>query len=106
MTKSTLQILDPIADQTSTPVGLAPRPKDLNGKVLALLDDNMTNVDVLLRALERLIKSRYKLAGTVWYNRETTEGVYTTNGLVQKTLGDDLAHVAAKSHLAITGVGD
>ena len=30
--------------------------------------------------------------------------VRTTNGRVQKTMGDDLA--VAKSHLAITGVGD
>ena len=106
MTRSTLQILDPVADQTNAPVDLAPRPNVLSGKVLALLDDNLTNVDVLLRSLETLLKSRYELAGTVWYNRETKETTYTSNGRVQKTMGDDLAQVAAKSHLAITGVGD
>lgn len=106
MTTGTVQILDPIADQINPPVDLAPRPKDLNGKVLALLDDNLTNVDMLLRVLETLSKSRYNLAGTVWYNRETTEGIYTTDGRVQKTTGDDLAQVAAKSDVAITGVGD
>lgn len=106
MTESTLQILDPVADQTNTPVDLADRPKDLSGKVIALLDDNLTNVDSLLGSLETQLKLRYELGGIVWYNRETKESVSTTEGRVQKATGEGLAQIAAKSHLAITGVGD
>ncbi|MBI2166586.1 MAG: hypothetical protein HYU29_09375 [Chloroflexi bacterium] len=106
MAKSMVQILEPVADQANPLAKLAPRPRDLNGKVVALLDDNLTNVDILLAALEKLLSRRFQLAGIVWYNRVTTEGEEKIGGVVRKTSGEDLPQVAAKSHLAITGVGD
>lgn len=104
-----IKVLQPVAERPQ-PVGvLAPRPRDLTGLSVALLDDNNPNVHILMPKLEALLTARYKLRRVVrCYLRTGRIEVVEPGGAVQEshTAPSSILSEAAKwSDVAIEGVG-
>ena len=63
MTTSSIQLVDPTgADPGIIPLDLSPRPTDLRGKRLGLLDNSKANSDVILHAIARILNEQYEFA--------------------------------------------
>ena len=60
---ATVQLVDPTgADPGLRPLNLAPRPVDLRGKRLGLLDNSKANSDYILKAIARILNEEYEFA--------------------------------------------
>ena len=60
-----LKILDPTVEALPEDTFLAPRPQDLNGKVVGLLSNHKRNADALLDAIYSLLQDTYEFQGVV-----------------------------------------
>ena len=70
MTSSLIQLVDPTGtDPGITPLDLSPRPTDLRGKRLGLLDNSKANSDVILHAIARILNEQYEFAD-VFYTKK------------------------------------
>ena len=64
------QLVDPTGvDPGVRPLTLAPRPVDLRGKRLGLLDNSKANSDVILRAIARILTEEFEFAD-VFYTKK------------------------------------
>lgn len=90
------ELLDPTGEILQPKVHLAPRPEDLNGKVIGFLDNGYSNVDVLLAKLEAVLSSRCKFARIVRRCIASPQGTATKETLDQ---------IAEECDIAVTGVG-
>ena len=67
---SKVQLVDPTGiDPGVRPLSLAPRPVDLFGKRLGLLDNSKANSDVILHAIARILGEEFEFAD-VYYARK------------------------------------
>jgi hypothetical protein len=64
-----LTILDPTVEAIPDRTNLAPRPQDLNGKMIGLLANGKRNSDKLLEAIYSLLEDTYQLQGAVRLNK-------------------------------------
>ena len=76
---------------------LAPRPADLRGKRLGLLDNSKTNADVILRAIADILNEKYEFA-EIFYARKHS------SSLPPKP--EVLADLHRHADIIIAGVGD
>ena len=60
-----LGFIDPTAGGTRERIPLAPRPMDLAGKVVGLLDNTKEQADVILEAVADALRERYGVAKVV-----------------------------------------
>jgi hypothetical protein len=91
-----LGFIDPTARGGKAEVAMAPRPKDLAGKVVGLLDNGKEQSDVILQTLGDALRERYGVARVVM--RRT--GSYTKPAPQQ--LIDEMA---AEVEVAIAALG-
>ncbi len=66
----TLPFIDPTAGTGKARIPLAPRPADLAGKVVGLLDNTKEQADVILATLADALQSRYGVAKVVIRRKE------------------------------------
>ena len=64
-----LRILDPTVEALPDSTLLAPRPEELNGKVVGLLSNSKQNADKLLDAVYSLLQDTYEFSGVVRLNK-------------------------------------
>ena len=64
-------VLNPTAAALPADVDLAPRPEDLNGKVLGLLDNSKLNAAALLEMVAELLGERYEFATIIQRSKPT-----------------------------------
>jgi hypothetical protein len=64
-------VLNPTAAALPADVELAPRPEDLNGKVLGLLDNSKLNAAALLELVADLLGERYEFATIIQRSKPT-----------------------------------
>ena len=76
---------------------LAPRPADLRGKRLGLLDNSKTNADVILRAIADILNEKYEFS-EIFYARKHS------SSLPPKP--EVLADLHRHADIIIAGVGD
>ena len=62
---SKIVVLNPVAAALPADVKLAPRPQDLNGKVLGLLNNSKFNAEALLDQIAALLADRYEFANVI-----------------------------------------
>lgn len=62
---SNLPFIDPTANRGQAKVLLAPRPFDLDGKVLGLLDNSKEQADIILETIAGVLRERHGVAGVV-----------------------------------------
>ncbi len=63
------RLLDPTVKPLIESASLAPRPHDLNGKVVGLLANGKRNADRLLDAVFSLLEARYQFKDVVRLNK-------------------------------------
>jgi len=69
---SPIRIVDPTGeDQGLSDVSLAPRPADLRGKRLGLLDNSKANAEVILRAIARILNEEYEFADVFYMKKHS-----------------------------------
>ena len=60
-----LGFIDPTAGGSRSTIPLAPRPMDLAGKVVGLLDNTKEQADVILETIAEVLRSRYGVAKVI-----------------------------------------
>ncbi len=60
-----IEILEPIGETGEKPRRLAPRTKDLNGKVLGLISNHVANADLFIEKLKNLLTRRINFADAI-----------------------------------------
>ena len=97
MTTTSMRLVDPTgADPGRSSWALAPRPADLRGKRIGLLDNSKANSDVILRGIAALLNDEYEFAEVIYLKKHSAS-------LPPKP------EVMAEIHgvdLVITGIGD
>jgi hypothetical protein len=70
MTTQDLGFIDPTAGGSRAKIALAPRPMDLAGKVVGLLDNTKEQADVILETIGEVLRSRYGVARVIIRRKE------------------------------------
>ncbi len=65
-----LPFIDPTAGGGKTRIALAPRPMDLAGKIVGLLDNTKEQADVILATVAAALRERYGVAKVVIRRKE------------------------------------
>ena len=91
-----LTVLDPTAEMDVERIPLAPRPADLAGKRVGILDNGKERAEEILRRIEERLKGQFPVASVVWRRKD----YYTKRATV--TLIEELA---ASCDVVITAVG-
>jgi hypothetical protein len=67
---SDLGFIDPTAGGARAKIALAPRPMDLAGKVVGLLDNTKEQADVILETVADALRERYGVAKVIVRRKE------------------------------------
>ena len=94
--ESTLGFIDPTAGGGKTKIALAPRPDDLAGKVLGLLDNTKEQGTLILETLGEVLRERFGVARVVLLAKEHYSKP-ATDALIDQ--------MAAQVDIAIAAVG-
>jgi hypothetical protein len=70
MTTNDLGFIDPTAGGNRATIALAPRPMDLAGKVVGLLDNSKEQADVILETIGQALRERYGVAKVIIRRKE------------------------------------
>jgi hypothetical protein len=65
-----LPFIDPTAGGNKARIALAPRPMDLAGKVVGLLDNTKEQADIIFEAVADVLRSRYGVAKVIIRRKE------------------------------------
>ena len=65
-----LGFIDPTAGGSRAKIALAPRPMDLAGKVVGLLDNSKEQADVILETIGQVLRERYGVAKVIIRRKE------------------------------------
>jgi urease gamma subunit len=65
-----LGFIDPTAGGSRAKIALAPRPADLAGKVVGLLDNTKEQADVILETVADVLRERYGVAKVIIRRKE------------------------------------
>jgi predicted GTPase len=60
-----LRIIDPSAGGAGTRIPLAPRPMDLRGKVVGIIDNTKEQADVIAEAMAEGLREKYGVAKVI-----------------------------------------
>ena len=91
-----LPFIDPTAGGGKARIALAPRPMDLAGKIVGLLDNTKEQGDVILETVAKALKEKYGVAKVVIRRKEH----------YSKPAADALiAQMAQEVEVAIAAVG-
>ena len=94
--QSTLGFIDPTAGGGKAKIALAPRPDDLAGKVLGLLDNTKEQGTLILETLGEVLRARFGVARVVLLAKEHYSKL-ATDALIDQ--------MAAQVDIAIAAVG-
>ena len=67
---SNLGFIDPTAGGSGVKIAMAPRPKELAGMVVGLLDNTKEQADVILETVGDVLRSRYGVARVIIRRKE------------------------------------
>ncbi len=89
-----LQFIDPTAGGGKTKISMAPRPMDLAGKMVGLLDNSKEQADVILQTVADALRERYGVAGVI-IRRKEHYSKPATNALIDAMAKEVQVAVAA-----------
>lgn len=91
-----LPFIDPTAGGNKIKIALAPRPGDLAGKVVGLLDNTKEQADIILDAVADVLRERYGVARVVKRRKE----------FFSKPAAEELINeMAEEVHVAVAALG-
>jgi hypothetical protein len=75
-----LPFIDPTAGGSKAKIALAPRPIDLAGKVVGLLDNTKEQADIILETVADVLRTRYAVSKVVirrkaFFSKPATEAL-------------------------------
>jgi hypothetical protein len=88
--------LDPTVGGNTARIPLAPRPRDLRGKVVGLLDNTKEQGDVIVQTLAEALRQDYGVAGVCVRRKEHYS---------KPAAPDLLDAMASEVHVAVAAVG-
>ena len=96
MLNSELESIDPSAGRGNAQLTMAPRPQDLAGKTVVLLDNTKEQSDIIMQTVAAQLEARYGAARVIirskaHYSKPATDALI-----------DELAREA---HVAVAGLG-
>ena len=65
-----LGFIDPTAGGARAKIALAPRPMDLAGKVVGMIDNTKEQADIILETVAEILRSRYGVAQVIIRRKE------------------------------------
>ena len=65
-----LGFIDPTAGRGRAKIALAPRPMDLAGKIVGMIDNTKEQADVILETVAEILRSRYGVAKVIIRRKE------------------------------------
>ncbi len=94
----TVHLVDPTGEDPGLrPMGMAPRPVDLRGKRLGLLDNSKVNSEFILRIIAGVLDEEFEFAD-IFYTKKHSSALPPKPELT--------AELLEHSDIVITGVGD
>jgi|TARA_B110000014_G_C19680059_1_gene356753 hypothetical protein len=98
MTLQSTSLVDPTgADPGGAPLILSPRPVDLRGKRLGLLDNSKANSDVILNTVADILNEQYEFADVFYVKKHSA---------CLPPVPEILADLHRNCDIVIAGVGD
>jgi hypothetical protein len=95
---TTVRLVDPTGGHPGDrDFGLAPRPRDLRGKRVVLLNNSKANSEPILQSIARRLDEEFRLGGVVHLTKHSAS-------LPPKP--ELLAEVLRQADVVVTGVGD
>lgn len=91
-----LGFIDPTRGGGKAKIALAPRPMDLRGRVVGLLDNTKEQADVILATVAEALRERHGVAGVVLRRKQ-----YYSRPAAEETL----AEMAKEVHVAVAALG-
>jgi len=92
-----LEIFDPTASSVKEKILFAPRPQNLNGLKVGLIENSKHNSDVLLLKIADRLKAKYGIEMVLLHRKESASD-YVTDAAI-----DELKQ---KADFVIAGIGD
>ncbi len=65
-----MDFVDPPAGSASEPISMAPRPEDLSGKVVGILDNTKEQADIILQTLGEALREKYGVKEVIMRRKE------------------------------------
>jgi hypothetical protein len=96
-----IEVLSPVAGRKLREVSLAPRPADLNGKVLGLLDNGKPNAGRLVAEVAERLAMEFRLRAVVSWSK--SEGPLGAGGPLSE---EERARLVSDCDLVINAIGD
>ena len=98
MSLQSISLVDPTgADPGMTSLNLSPRPVDLKGKRLGLLDNSKANSDIILNAIAEVLNQQYEFAAIFYVQKHSA---------CLPPVPEILADLHRNCDVVIAGVGD
>ena len=98
MSLQSISLVDPTgADLGMTSLNLSPRPVDLKGKRLGLLDNSKANSDIILNAIAEVLNQQYEFADIFYVQKHSA---------CLPPVPEILADLHRNCDVVIAGVGD
>jgi hypothetical protein len=92
-----MEILDPTTEAATQTIAYAPRPRSLEGKRVALIENTKFNSDKLMLKIGEILKSEYGVAETRLF-RKHNSSVPAHDEIIEE--------MKKTSDLMVAGVGD
>ncbi len=92
-----MELFDPTISPVREPISYVPRPKELNGLSLGLIDNTKHNSDVLLLKIANRLEDRFGMQ-MVLLNRKKSASDHVTD--------EAIADFKKKADFVIAGIGD
>jgi hypothetical protein len=90
-------ILDPVSIPKTKKIALNPRPRNIEGMRVAVVDNTKPNFNLFMDRIQEILVSRYKVASVSRYRKPGR-----TVGVSHAILDE----IKANCDIAITGLGD
>ena len=65
-----MDFVDPTAGSAGKAISMAPRPADLSGKVLGILDNTKEQADIILQTLGEALREKYGVKEVIMRRKE------------------------------------
>lgn len=105
MVTKIIEVLEPVAPAEGPELHLAPRPTSLDGKIVALFDDNEPNAREMLEDMADLLTARYRIKGIRYRNLNNGTAYDRFGGETVQIPEETLDATARRSDVAVVGVG-
>ena len=97
MPAGTITVLDPVSKPKLVNTSINPRPKQVAGLRMAMLDNTKPNFSIFLDTVEELLKTKYQVGSVARYRKP---------GRTMPLDSQIVAEIKSGFDIAITGLGD